>query len=212
MHLTTSKISYQALAASFSKRRRVGRALLVCIDGPGASGKSTVARGLAAASEKIQLVHMDDFYRPSAQRFGGAVAERPIAADFDLSRLRAEVLIPLTSNQPASYHVYDWTADEVAAGAVAVTRPIVVVEGVYSFSLALAPFFDFSVWVECPRSLRLARGLARDGDDARARWEGDWMPGEDLYIAEERPHERAALVCDGAHEDGTAEVVVLLER
>jgi uridine kinase len=184
----------------------------VCIDGPGASGKSTVARGLAAASEEIQLVHMDDFYRPSAQRFDGAVARRPIAADFDLSRLRTEVLIPLTSNQPASYHVYDWTTDEVAAGAVAVTRPIVVVEGVYSFSLALAPFFDFSVWVDCPRSLRLARGLARDGEAARARWEEDWMPGEDLYISTEGPHERAALVCDGAREGGAGEVVVLLER
>lgn len=210
--MTTRTLSYETLAASLSRKRRAGRALLVCVDGAGASGKSTIAQGVVAASDEIQLVHMDDFYRPSAQRYTGPVAERPSGADFDVPRLRAEVLVPLTSGLPAKYHVYDWATDQVALNAIAVTKPIVIVEGVYSSSLTLASFFDFSVWVECPRNVRLARGLARDGEAARARWEDDWMPGEDQYIASERPHERAALVCDGTREDYTAGVVALLER
>jgi uridine kinase len=76
-------------------------------------------------------------------------------------------------------------------------------------SAALFPFFDFSIWVECPRSIRLARGLARDGEAARSRWEDDWMPGEERYLETERPRDRAALVCDGARGDVAEGVIIL---
>lgn len=106
----------------------------------------------------------------------------------------------------------DWTADLVSTHTVPVVKPIVVVEGVYSFSAALSGFFDFSIWVECPRDIRLARGLARDGEAARSSWEHDWMPGEEQYIERENPRDRVALVCDGSRHDGRSGVVVLQER
>jgi uridine kinase len=203
--------SYKALAASLQRKRHAQSPLLVCIDGPGGSGKSTIARGLAAASDDVQIVQVDDFFRPSADRYAGAVADRPIAAAFDLDRLRAEVLQPLQSGLVANYHVYDWTTDRVSSHTVAVTKPLVVVEGVYSFSTALSEFFDFSVWVECPRDVRLRRGLARDGEAARSRWEDDWMRGEDQYIQSESPRDRVALVCDGSRDDCGRGVIVLRE-
>jgi uridine kinase len=205
-------LTYQALAASLEHRRPAGRQLLVCIDGLGASGKSTIAHGLARASEDIQVVHVDDFYRPTSDRYVGPLADRPIGADFDLARLRAEVLVVVRSACVANYHVYDWSADRVSLDTVAATQPIVVVEGVYSFSAGLSGFFDFSIWVECPREVRLTRGLARDGEAARSRWEHDWMLGEDQYVQSERPRERAALVCDGSRRGSTADVLVLQER
>jgi uridine kinase len=164
---------------------------------------------LAAASEEIQVVHGDDFYRPAADRYVGPIAERPIGADFDLGRLRAEVLLPLRSGLLAAYHVYDWTRDCVLAQTIPVTKSIVIVEGVYSFSAAQSGFFDFSVWVECSRNVRLARGLERDGEAARSRWEQDWMVGEDQYIQRECPRDRVALVCDGSGDGCSSGVVVL---
>jgi uridine kinase len=174
--------SYQALIGSLQRKRPAQRPLLVCIDGPGGSGKSTIARGLAAASDDVQLVQVDDFYRPSSDRCAVPVADRPTGGDFDLDRLRTEVLLPLRSGLLANYHVYDWTTDRVSSQTVAVTKPIVIVEGVYSFSRGLSELFDFSLWVDCPRDVRLRRGLARDGEAARSRWEHDWMPGEEQYI------------------------------
>jgi uridine kinase len=206
--MPSSSIPYPALTRALQHLRPAERSLLVCIDGCGASGKSTVAAGLAAACDEVQVVHVDDFYRPSADRYAGALVERPVAGDFDLERLRAEVLLPLRSGLPANHHVYDWATDRVGAHAVRVSQAIVVVEGVYSSSAALAGLFDFSIWVECPRELRLARGLARDGEAARSRWVQDWMRGEDQYLEREQPHERAALVCDGSR-DSTSGVVVL---
>lgn len=182
------------------------------IDGAGASGKSTIARQLATAAPDFQVIALDDFYRPSRERYPGPVEQRPIAADYDLERLRREVLEPLASGRPAAYRRYDWQTDAVGPARVVVQKPIVILEGIYSSSATLAPFLDAAVWVECPRELRLARGLARDGEAARARWELDWMPGEDLYMANERPPERAAFVCDGGRDDLGARIALLQER
>lgn len=211
--LSTCSISHGALAAALLGLSRPRGALCVCIDGAGGSGKTTIARGLAGACPSIQIVHMDDFYRPSRERHGGPPGTRPIAADFDRERLMREVLAPLRARRAVTYGRYDWTLDAVLPATTEVAQPIVVVEGVYSASAALAPFFDLSFWVECPRDVRLARGLARDGQEHRPRWELDWMPGEDRYIEAEHPEQLADVVCDGARVDpGRSEVIVAALR
>jgi uridine kinase len=121
-------------------------------------------------------------------------------------------LAPLRGGATAGYQVYDWSTDCVSRTVVDVSAPIVVVEGVYALSDELVSFYDFSIWVECPREVRLARGLARDGEGARARWEADWMPGEDEYIERANPKERANMVCDGNAGDESAGVWVIGER
>jgi len=69
--------------------------------------------------------------------------------------------------------------------------------GIYTLRPELRELYDLRVWVDCPRDLRLARGLARDGEQARPRWEGDWMPKEDHYVSECRPMASADVVISG---------------
>lgn len=192
-----SHVRHADLAAALLDWSQALGKLVIAIDGAGASGKSCLARGLAASGSALQVVPVDAFYRPSRERYTGPPATRPVAADFDLLRLRREVLEPLRAGGVGAYRSYDWERDALCAERTPVTGPLVVVEGVYSSSSALAAFFDLSFWVECPRELRLARGLARDGEAARPRWEQDWMPGEDRYIDLERPRDKADIVCDG---------------
>ena len=201
--------TYAELVAELVGKRREGRVLLVGIDGPGASGKSTLATGLAAASVLIDVVHMDDFHQPSSARYSGDLKLRPNGADFDRARLARDVLEPLRDGREATYHRYDWNTDAVDTAIVSITRPIVVVEGVYALSAPLFPFYDITLWVECPREMRLARGLARDGESARSRWVDDWMLGEDQYMESERPSRRATHVCRG---EGTADGIILLTK
>jgi uridine kinase len=55
--------------------------------------------------------------------------------------------------------------------------------------------YAFRIWMCCPRPVRLARGLARDGDAMRRAWIEDWMPPpEDASGAAERPDLAADLV------------------
>jgi uridine kinase len=107
--------------------------------------------------------------------------------------LREEVLALLRAGHRARYQRYDWPSDALAEWHD-VPHGIVIIEGVYSTRVELRQFYHLTVWVECPRPVRLARGIERDGETARRRWEEEWMPAEDRYVKEESPHTKADIL------------------
>ena len=152
--------------------------VLVGIGGRGGAGKTSLARAIPGA----EIVSTDEFWDGS---------------EFELSRLRREVFDPLVAGGTATFASFDWEAQE--ARGVRVIRPagVVVVEGVCALHRMFRDEYALRVWVEAPREVRLARGVARDGEDARATWETIWMPGEDRYIERDDPIAAADLIVDG---------------
>ena len=173
--------------------------LLVAIDGPGGAGKSTSAHLLKEQLKTlgwiVSVVKHDDFYRLSHQRENQQAAV--IGGDFDWERLRDQVLTPLREGHSAHYQRYDWETDVLAEWRTISASDVVLVEGVYTMRRELTHLYDLKIWVECPRAIRLARGIARDGEKARTIWEQDWMPKEDYYDKTHLPHERADLFVNG---------------
>ena len=172
--------------------------LLVAIDGLGGSGKSTLARllkqQLKAIGWTVAVVKHDDFYLPSNQRESQQIGM--IGSDFDWERLRDQVLVPIREGRHADYQRYDWETDVLAEWHTISAANVVIVEGVYTIRRELIFLYDLKIWVECPRAIRLARGIARDGEKARAIW--DWMPKEDYYVKTHLPREKADLFVNGA--------------
>jgi uridine kinase len=93
--------------------------------------------------------------------------------------------------------VCDWNRDALVEWRTMHPGTVVVVEGVYMLRPELRDAYDFRVWIDCPRHVRLARGIARDGEGARSRWEDDWMPCEDRYVAKCRPMASADVIVSG---------------
>ena len=152
---------------------------LVGIGGRGGSGKSSLARRFVG----VQVVGTDEFWDGS---------------DFELTRLRREVVDPLLRGEEARYHGFDWTAQRPFADE-RVVRPagVVVVEGVCALHRSLRDAYDLRIWVEAPRDVRLARGVARDGEESRSTWEEVWIPNEDRYVERDDPISAAHLIVDG---------------
>ena len=73
-----------------------------------------------------------------------------------------------------------------------------LVEGNYVIRPELRGYYALRIWVEAPYEVRLRRGLARDGEEARARWVEEWMPEEDRYVAASRPADHADVLVDGS--------------
>ena len=165
---------------------RLGRTRLVCIDGPAGSGKTTFAARLAAAlNGDVTVVHMDDVY--AGWTLDGAA-----------DRLTACVLRPLAEGRPGAYHRYDWYAGRFGDDETSVPVPdVLVVEGCGSCPRSIDAWTTLRIWVEAPAALRLARGLARDGEHVAEHW-GRWQREEAALFDAEDTRARADVRVDGA--------------
>ena len=129
-------------------------------------------------------MHVDDFAAPSIP-------------EWDWERFRQQVLVPLLTGRPGHYQRWDYERDEGAEWHDVPTRCVLVVEGVSSTRREVVAPWDYTVWVDAPRELRLDRARTRDGDALMDRWLHDWMPSEDAYVARESPQDRVDVIVDG---------------
>jgi uridine kinase len=190
------------IVSTLSAKTTARSTVVVGIDGPGGAGKTVLAVTLATtlrdAGRSASVVPFDDFFLPSKERPSGGPETKPLGGDFDWRRLRDEVLLPLREGHVARYRRYDWTKDALAETNRIPPHGIVIVEGIYCTRTEIAELYDVRVWVECRRDVRLARGIRRDGESARRRWELDWMPCEDRYVREQRPDRAAHFIVEAA--------------
>lgn len=176
--MIVDEIVERALAA----RPRLGRVRVVAVDGPAGSGKTTLAAAMSASGATV--LHLDDLYE------GWSGLEGSL-----WPRLSAQVLEPLRRGVPGRYQRYDWHAGAFAEWVDVPVPDLLVVEGCGSARRAVDPVAVLRVWVEAPDDLRLERGLARDGADAREHWL-TWMADEAAHFARERTRERADVRLD----------------
>ncbi|MGG0301544.1 AAA family ATPase [Bacillus albus] len=177
--------------------------LIIGIDGCGGAGKSTLANKIKNKFSTVTIVHMDDFYLPSAQIVNEHPTNKLIGADFDWKRLLQEVLDPISNGIEGCYKRYDWETDSLAEFHTVPTNGIVIIEGVYATRQELTEMYDLKIWVNCPRETRIKRGIARDGEAARDMWENNWMVAEDMYVESHKPHAFADIIIDGTNQELT---------
>jgi uridine kinase len=176
-HLIAERIrQYQASGGSADEL------VLVGIGGHGASGKSTLAGAVAEEVTGSQIVATDEF-------FNGQL--------FELDRLLSDVVEVLRSGRVASYKSWDWASGRPIEQRTVVPRGVVIIDGVCALDQRFREFEAVRVWVQTPVEVRLARGIARDGESSRDQWINRWLPGENTYVARDRPIECAHLVVDG---------------
>jgi len=189
--------NFQKLVNSINISSKKHSTLLLGIDGCGGSGKSTLAEKLKEEFANVTIVHMDDFYLPSNLIINTHPTKKPIGADFDWKRLLNDVLEPISQEVEGRYQRYDWEKNSLAEWHVVPIGGIVIIEGVYSTRRELKGKYDFTVWVDCPRAIRLSRGIERDGDESRDIWENNWMISEDIYVEQHEPDKKADFIIHG---------------
>ncbi len=154
------------------------RARRILIDGRSGSGKTELARAIAADWPEAQLVRMDDLY----PGWDGLAAGSALVPEL------------LTTGR---YRAWDWaTGAPGEERRLDLDRPIIV-EGVGALSRASRPLADLAVWVRYPAPLRKQRALARDGGDFAPHW-CHWAVQEKAFMRAEQPRELADVVVDGA--------------
>ena len=158
--------------------RGVGGVKFIGIDGLGASGKTELAKKLAKKLGNANIIHTDDFYKPSDQRTSGLVAQI-VSPDFDWDRMEREVFI---SPQPP---LIDKRGNK---------REILIVVGVYALQKRFRKYYDYTIWVDAPRDARIKRMIKREGEAVAREWQEKWLPREERYLEIERPFEAASTI------------------
>lgn len=156
--------------------------LVIAIDGPSGAGKTMLADAVASGLD-CPVVHMDDLY----PGWDGLVE--------GVERLGRLVLAPLATGRPARYRVWDWHAGDWGDEWILVPVPVLIVEGCGSSALPAGAFAGLRVWMDAALGVRLARGLARDGESFRPHWER-WAAQERSLFAHDQTRRRAHLVIE----------------
>ncbi len=200
MSLPDARVTHVAellLARTLQQPPTLGTTRLLCIDGRAGSGKTTLAGAVAGAATaqgcEVSVVHMDDIY----EGWAGLARTMP--------RVAGDLVEPLAQGKPGRWQRYDWAAGRLAEWHTVTPVPLLVLEGVGSAASCYDDRITTLVWVDAPRELRIARGLARDGEQVRPYWMA-WMEDEDALFARERTRERADVIVDGT---GVAERAVV---
>ncbi len=165
---------------------RCGATRLVCVDGPAGSGKTTLADRLSDGLGGPPVVRMDDLYQGWQQPLG-----QPLAA-----RVEAWLLLPWVSGLPGRHLVYDWAAERYRSWVQVEPSGVVILEGCGCGAALVRRYASVVVWVEAPRSVRLQRGLARDGAAMLPQWQ-DWQDREDAHFADDGTADAAGIHVDG---------------
>lgn len=171
--------------------RSAGRPFIVAVDGRCASGKTTFANELSAASGAA-VVHMDDFFLQPFQR-----TEQRLAApgeNVDWERFKAELILPLTSGKTASFRPFDCHTlgfkDEVSVS----PENGVIVEGTYCLNKELCKNYSLSVFLTVSPEIQMKRIIARNGKDGAQVFAEKWIPLEEKYFSAYRLQEKCDYV------------------
>lgn len=143
------------------------RPLMIGIAGGTGSGKTTVARRVAAAlaDSSMAFVEMDSYYRNFVGRTMRELHQinwdHPDAFDLDLF---VEHLDAMAAGQPIDKPVYDYTQHARSSETVRIAKvDVVVVDGILLFTdERVRQRLDVKVFVDADADIRLVRRIRRD--------------------------------------------------
>ena len=197
------------LAGSIESVRRP-HPLRVCLDGPDAAGKTTLADELAfvlrGRGHEVIRASIDGFHRPRAERYrrGENSAEGYYEDSFDYAVLCSVLLDPLGPDGSRSYRraVFDFREDAplLCPTTVASEDAILVFDGVFLLRPELVEVWDFRIFVSVESDECLRRALERDTalfgsrQEVERRYRNRYIHGQRLYFAAARPAEVADAI------------------
>lgn len=166
--------------------------LLVTIDGPCATGKTTFASRLAEVFQAA-VVHTDDFVVPHARKTPERLSIP--GGNCDVDRLAGEVVIPWKNGEAVQYRKYDWTADALLAPQTIPPVRILILEGSYCNLPLIREHADIRIYLDVPWKTRKARLETRESPESLKRFYDRWIPLEDAYIAAYHLPDTGCVIC-----------------
>lgn len=176
--------------------------LVLGIDGLSRSGKTTLANQLSQTLREqgisVCVFHMDDHIVERAKRYHTGNEEwfEYYYLQWDVEWLTHQLFRQLKASHQLTLPFYDHETDTHSKRTVYLSdSDMIMIEGVFLQRKEWRPFFDFVVYLDCPREIR----FARENDQVKQniqKFINRYWKAEDYYLETEEPIKRADVVFD----------------
>ena len=165
-----NEISAKALGCAAS----CGDSVIISIDGPAGSGKTTLASDLANEFPDVQIIHMDDLYLGWQNTLTNSLTENLLG-----------IVAEIASQGRVTYKKFNWLTNSTGEVVQYQAPRFLILEGVGSGQAALRSAIAMSIWIEVPIDVGLARVIERDGENVRDHMQAFLLEQERHFKKEE---------------------------
>lgn len=182
------------------------RPFLVALDGLAGAGKTTLMKRLVEQMDsvhQVSVIHIDDYIETENKRYQTGFEQwyEYYQLQWDVQKLIEDLFQPLreesihisldTYNKKTDAHKRTWLTVE--------PNSIVFIEGIFLQRKEWRHYYDYVIYLDCPRDIRYARISNREGLDSEnqlrlEKYKTRYWPGEDYYLKTERPLEQATKI------------------
>lgn len=185
------------------------------INGVDGSGKTSFTKHLVEylrtrTDREIISVTVDGFHNPRSVRYekGRDSAEGFYYDSYNIKEIEEVLLKPLSPGGNRKYRtrIFDVKKDVfvVEEEKKAQESAILIVEGIFLFREELLSYWDYKIFLDVPFDVTLERMLIRDSslfsseNEERILFEKRYMPGQNLYLKEATPQQKANIIIDNS--------------
>ena len=181
----------QQILRELLQRIRVQDHPFITIDGPCASGKTTLAAQLAEVLPAA-VVHTDDYVVPYALKTADRLAVP--GGNCDAERLVREVVIPWKQRRPVHIRRYDCKEDLLLPEESLPEKDVLILEGSYCNLPEIRQEADLRIFLDISREEQRARLLRRETPESLKRFDDRWLPLEEAYFSAYRLPDDGCIV------------------
>lgn len=164
------------------------RPILIAIDGPAGSGKTSLANQLASNLKSATTIHMDDLYNGWEDALTATLTRH----------LEEWILDPLTQHQSVKYQKFNWASSEYGPSAEVRDIEILILEGVGAAQTMIRQQAALTIWIEVGPQIGLARVINRDGAQILP-YMLKWQERERAHFLKDQTKENCQIFIDGSN-------------
>lgn len=151
---------------------------VLSIDGPCASGKTTIGKLLSSFLE-CPCIHMDDYFLQANQRTAQRLEEP--GGNIDYERFHQEINEAWNQKQPIHMRSYDCSSQTLRREVIVEKSPILIIEGSYAHHPYLDDMQAFKIFMDIKPSIQKER-LQKRSPDKFLDFIEKWIPMEEKYF------------------------------
>jgi uridine kinase len=176
--------SYRGLVSELTAQGK--HPLLIAVDGPAGSGKTTFANALAGHLSQSQVVHMDDIYNGWEDALTDSLA----------LNLKSWIVDPFKNETQIKYPVFNWHSYRYQDEKTIASKISVILEGVGAGNDQILKELDFLIWIQADLTVGFERVRTRDGEAVAQRLIA-WREKEAEWFSQNQTKAQAHLLVDG---------------